>query len=78
MVTAALLTSSATSGGFRVGGDGGMHAPHQPQLNDFSRKITLNFGEDLFFVFCFWRPPDFGQKKALNLRFRPKIQSQNR
>ena len=30
------------------------------------------------FIFIFWRPPDFGRKKALNLRFRPKIQSQNR
>ena len=49
--------------------------PHQSQPNDFGRKTTLNFGEDLFF---FWRPPDFGRKKSSNLRFRPKIQSQNR
>ena len=25
--------------------------PHQPQPKDFGRKITLNFGEDLFFFF---------------------------
>ena len=24
-------------------------SPHQPQPNDFSPKITLNFGEDPFF-----------------------------
>ena len=40
-----------------------MHPPpHQCKANGFGRKITLNFGEDLFF-FLFWRPPDFGQKK---------------
>ena len=26
--------------------------------------------------FFFWRPPDFGRKKRLNFRFRPKNQSQ--
>ena len=30
---------------------GGMHPPHQPKPNDFGRKISLNFGEDLFFFF---------------------------
>ena len=50
--------------------------PHQSEPNDFGRKITLNFGEDLFFLF--WRPPDFGRKKPLNLRFRPKNHSQSR
>ena len=44
--------------------------PHQSQPNDFGQKITLNFGEDLFFFF--WRPPDFGRKKRLNFRFRSK------
>ena len=29
-----------------------------------------------FFFFFFWRPPDFGRKKRLNFRFRPKNQSQ--
>ena len=38
---------------------------HQPKPNDFGRKISLNFGEDLFFFF--WRPPDFGRKKPLNV-----------
>ena len=33
------------------GGMGGMHPPHQPKRNDFGRKITLNFGEDLVFLF---------------------------
>ena len=28
------------------------------------------------FFFFFWRPPDFGRKKRLNFRFRPKNQSQ--
>ena len=47
-------------------------------ISDFGRKISLNFGEDLFFFFFlfYWRPPDFGRKKRLNLRFRPKNQSQ--
>ena len=44
-------------------------------ISDFGWKITLNFGEDLFF---FWRPPDFGLKKRLNFRFRPKNHSQFR
>ena len=31
-----------------------MHPPpRQPKPNDFGRKITLNFGEDLFFFFFF-------------------------
>ena len=46
-------------------------------ISDFGRKITLNFGEDLFF-FVFWRPPDFGRKKPLNFRFRPENHSQFR
>ena len=53
-----------------------MHPPHRPKRNKSGRKISLNFGEDLFFFFFFWRPPDFGQKKRLNFRFRPKNQSQ--
>ena len=56
---------------------GGCIPPHQPEPNDFGRKISLNFGEDLFFFF-FWRPPDFGRKKRLNFRFRSKNQSQCR
>ena len=49
-----------------------MHPPHQPKPNESGRKITPNFGEDLFF----WRPPNFGRKKRLNFRFRPKNHSQ--
>ena len=30
-------------------------------ISEFGRKISLNFGEDLFF---FWRPPDFGRKNV--------------
>ena len=26
-----------------------MHPPHQPKRKESGRKITLNFGEDLFF-----------------------------
>ena len=53
--------------------------PHRPKCNESGRKISLNFGEDLFFFFFFfffWRPPDFGRKKRLNFRIRPKNQSQ--
>ena len=53
--------------------------PHQSTPHDFGRKITFNFGEDLFFIYLFfWRRPDFGRKKRLNFRFRPKNQSQFR
>ena len=48
-------------------------ASHQPKPNEPGRKITSNFGEDFF---LFWRPPDFGRKKRLNFRFRPKNHSQ--
>ena len=50
--------------------------PHRPKRNESGRKISLNSGEDLFFFFFFWRPPDFGRKKRLNFRFRPKNHSQ--
>ena len=54
--------------------------PHQPKRNESGRKISLNFGEDLFFFFFFffffWRTPDFGRKNRLNFRFRPKNHSQ--
>ena len=46
---------------------------------EFGRKITLNFGEDLFFFilfFIFWRSPNFGRKKRLNFGFRPKNHSE--
>ena len=43
-------------------------------ISDFGRKITLNFGEDLFFFF--WRSPNFGRKKPLNFGFRPKNHSE--
>ena len=47
-------------------------------ISDFGRKITLNFGEDLFFFFffLFWRSPNFGRKKPLNFGFRPKNHSE--
>ena len=39
-------------------------------ISDFGQKITLNFGEDLFF-FLGGGSPNFGRKKALNfLAFR--------
>ena len=47
-------------------------------ISDFGRKIWLNFGEDLFFFFFFWRPPVFGRKKPLNFGFRPKNLTQFR
>ena len=43
-------------------------------ISDFGRKISLNFGEDLFFFF--WRPPDFGRKKPSNLRAFREISSE--
>ena len=42
-------------------------------ISDFGRKITLNFGEDLFF---FWRSPNLGRKKPLNIRAFRDISSQ--
>ena len=42
---------------------------------EIGRNSSLNFGEDLFFFFFFWRSPDFGQKKPLNFGFRPKNHS---
>ena len=30
-----------------------MHPPHRPKRNESGRKISLNFGEDLFFFFFF-------------------------
>ena len=44
---------------------------------DFGRKITLNFGEDLFFFFFFFlRSPNFRRKKRLNFRSFGDISSQ--
>ena len=50
--------------------------PQTFELAKLGRKITLNFGEDLFFFFFFWRSPNFGRKKPLNLGFRPKNHSE--
>ena len=51
--------------------------PHKSlNLRNFGRKIALNFGEDLFFFFFFWRSPNFGRKKPLNFGFRPKNHSE--
>ena len=56
-----------------------MHPPHQPKSNDFGRKIslyfeklgsilgrkiTLNFGEDLFFFFFFLETTLFWAEKT--------------
>ena len=48
-------------------------------ISEFGRKITPNFGEDLFFFFFFsffWRSPNFGRKKPLNFGIRPKNHSE--
>ena len=53
--------------------------PQTFELAKLGRKITLNFGEDLFFFFFFfffWRSPNFGRKKRLNFGFRPKKHSE--
>ena len=51
-----------------------MHPPHRPKRNESGRKISLNFGEDLFFFFGdhlilgeknVWIS-DFGRKISLN------------
>ena len=47
--------------------------PQTFELAKLGRKITLNFGEDLFFFF-FWRSPIFGRKKTFE--FRPKNHSE--
>ena len=39
---------------------------------------SLSISVKTFFFFLFWRPPDFGQKKRLNFRFRAKNHSQFR
>ena len=54
------------------GGNGGMHPPHQPTPNDFGRKISLNFGDDLFF---FLETTWFWAEKTFDI---PKSQSQFR
>ena len=46
------------------------------RISDSGRKITLNFGEDLFFFFFIWRPPNFARKKAMNFRAFRDISSQ--
>ena len=44
-------------------------------LNVFFQSVSSSVKT---FFFFFWRPPEFGRKKRLNFRFRPKIQSQFR
>ena len=47
--------------------------PSNVWICEIGRNSSLNFGEDLFFLFCFfffWRSPNFGQKKPLNFGFR--------
>ena len=52
--------------------------PQTFELAKLGRKITLNFGEDLFFFvfFLFWRSSNFWRKKPLNFGFRPKNHSE--
>ena len=42
-------------------------SPHQPKPNDFGRKISLNFGEDLFFLETTW----FWAENQSQFRWRP-------
>ena len=55
-----------------------MHPPHQPKPNEPGRKITPNFGEDLFFFFFFLETTWFWAKKSLNFCYRSKNHSQFR
>ena len=52
--------------------------PQTFELAKLGRKITLNFGEDLFFFFFFffWRSHNFRRKKRLNFGFRSKNHSE--
>ena len=43
-----------------------------------SAEKSLSISVKTFFFFFFWRPPDFGRKKRLNSRSRPKNHSQFR
>ena len=54
----------------QFGSISGCIPPHQPQPEDSGRKTNLYIGKDL--IFFFWRSPDFGRKKRLNFRLRPK------
>ena len=47
-----------------------MHPPHQPKPNESGRKITLKFGEDLFF---FGDHLILGEKNVWNSDFGRKI-----
>ena len=48
--------------------------PHRLKRNESGKKSVSILVKTFFFFF--WRPPEFGQKKRLNFRFRPKNQSQ--
>ena len=50
-----------------------MHPPHQCKANGFGRKITLNFGEDLFFFSFFGDHLILGGKNDRSSDFGPKI-----
>ena len=83
--TAGLIAAveSSSSGGFR-GGDGGDASPPTSLkvtiLAEKSASVSNKSAPfrdaspptDLFFFFFFWRPPEFGRKKRLNFRLRPK------
>ena len=42
-----------------------------------SAEKSFSKSAKTFFFFFFWRPPDFGRKKTLNFRLRPKNHSQS-
>ena len=44
-------------------------------LEDSTSAVSISV-KTVFFFFFFWRPPNFGLKKRLNFRFRPRNQSQ--
>ena len=54
-----------------------MHPPHRNKRNESGEKSVSILVKIFFFFFFFWRPPEFGRKKRLNFRFRPKNHSQS-
>ena len=50
--------------------------PTDLNVTNPAEKSVSILVKTVFFFFFFWRPPDFGRKKRLNFRFRPKNQSQ--
>ena len=50
--------------------------PTDINVTNPAEKSVSILVKTFFFFFFFWRPPDFGRKKRLNFRFRPKNHSQ--